>query len=342
MSKPVFVYVIYIASTPEKVFKALTDTEATAKFWFGNAATSNWKVGSPIEFHRESKLILQGKILENDPPRRLSYTFHSMHEPFYGAEQLSLRDRKAEGSGQAYRHPRRVRGRQQGVREHQPGLAARSEMVLASAINSLNFLVELYAYYRGASASPALVPPFVLILLAGIGLLVVWRLRSPAMLEAAMIATAVISTVTRLGALHPALTYMWPTMMVGLMFVIYLYLPVRFVTSVALALVFSLVTPAWWAWSLGTALPADQLYRGIVWLLFANALGFITANSLQRGQRTQFAQSLVLRQLLSTDASTGIPNRCRFDAALAREWRRCARACAALAADDRYRSLQGL
>jgi uncharacterized protein YndB with AHSA1/START domain len=42
MSKPVFVYVTYIASTPDKVFKALTDTEATGKFWFGNAATSSW------------------------------------------------------------------------------------------------------------------------------------------------------------------------------------------------------------------------------------------------------------------------------------------------------------
>ncbi len=89
MSKPVFVYTIYIASTPEKVFKALTDTDVTAKFWFGNAVTSDWKAGSPVEFHREGKLIVQGKVLEYDPPRRLSYTFHSMHEPFYGTEQPS-------------------------------------------------------------------------------------------------------------------------------------------------------------------------------------------------------------------------------------------------------------
>src|SRR5258707_11476572 len=81
MSKPVFVYTIYIASTPEKVFKALTDTDVTAKFWFGNAVTSDWKAGAPIEFRREGKLIVQGKVLEYDPPRRLSYTFHSMHEP---------------------------------------------------------------------------------------------------------------------------------------------------------------------------------------------------------------------------------------------------------------------
>jgi uncharacterized protein YndB with AHSA1/START domain len=89
MSKPVFVYTIYIASTPEKVFKALTDTDATAKFWFGHAAASNWKVGSPIDFHREGKLTLRGQIIENDPPRRLSYTFQPMHEPHNGSEQPS-------------------------------------------------------------------------------------------------------------------------------------------------------------------------------------------------------------------------------------------------------------
>ncbi|HEU4660184.1 MAG TPA: SRPBCC family protein [Pseudolabrys sp.] len=89
MSKPVFVYVTYIASTPDKIFKALTDHEATGKFWFGNAATSDWKVGSPIEFHREGKLILQGRILENDPPRRLSYSFKPMHDPQFAGEQPS-------------------------------------------------------------------------------------------------------------------------------------------------------------------------------------------------------------------------------------------------------------
>jgi uncharacterized protein YndB with AHSA1/START domain len=89
MDKPVFVYVTYIASTPEKVFDALTSKEATGKYWFGNAATSDWKVGSPIEFHREGKPVLRGKILENDPPRRLSYTFQAMHEPHNGKEAPS-------------------------------------------------------------------------------------------------------------------------------------------------------------------------------------------------------------------------------------------------------------
>lgn len=89
MTKPVFIYVTYIASTPDKVFKALTSAEATGKFWFGNAVSSDWKVGSPITFHREGKLILQGKILEFDPPRRLSHSFKPMHDEKFSAEQPS-------------------------------------------------------------------------------------------------------------------------------------------------------------------------------------------------------------------------------------------------------------
>ena len=89
MNNDQFVYVTYIASTPEKVWEALTNTEITRKFWSGNAVTSDWKVGDPVEFHRDGKLILQGKVLKYEPPRRLSYTFHSMHEPLNGTEQPS-------------------------------------------------------------------------------------------------------------------------------------------------------------------------------------------------------------------------------------------------------------
>ena len=80
MIKPNFVYVTYIASTPDKVFKALTDTDATARFWFGNAVTSDWKIGAPVTFHRNGELVVKGEVLEYDPPRRLSYTFHSQHD----------------------------------------------------------------------------------------------------------------------------------------------------------------------------------------------------------------------------------------------------------------------
>jgi uncharacterized protein YndB with AHSA1/START domain len=79
MSKPQFVYVIYIASTPEKVFDALTSAKATERYWFGNALTSDWKVGSTMAMTRDGETMVKGQILENIPPRRLSYTFQAQH-----------------------------------------------------------------------------------------------------------------------------------------------------------------------------------------------------------------------------------------------------------------------
>jgi len=35
MSKPQFVYVTYIETTPEKLWQALTSSEFTKQYWFG-------------------------------------------------------------------------------------------------------------------------------------------------------------------------------------------------------------------------------------------------------------------------------------------------------------------
>ncbi len=76
MSKPEFVYAIYIASTPEKVFEALTDARMSERYWHGNSIASDWKVGSPLRIrlpHRDKDVT--GEVLEYDPPRRLAYSF---------------------------------------------------------------------------------------------------------------------------------------------------------------------------------------------------------------------------------------------------------------------------
>ena len=76
MSKPEFVYTIYIASTPEKVFEALTDTRMSERYWHGNCVVSDWTVGSSftLRLARHDNDVT-GKVLEYDPPRRLSYSF---------------------------------------------------------------------------------------------------------------------------------------------------------------------------------------------------------------------------------------------------------------------------
>ena len=73
MSKEQFVYVTYIASTPEIVWNALQDEEFTQKYWANHRNVSDWKVGSPWRHEdRESGAIyFVGTVLESNPPNRL-------------------------------------------------------------------------------------------------------------------------------------------------------------------------------------------------------------------------------------------------------------------------------
>jgi uncharacterized protein YndB with AHSA1/START domain len=75
MSKPEFVYITYIETTPEKLFEALTSSEFSRQYWFGTELRSGWTIGSPFALVTDGTETDVGEILEFDPPRRLSYTF---------------------------------------------------------------------------------------------------------------------------------------------------------------------------------------------------------------------------------------------------------------------------
>lgn len=75
MSKPEFVYTTYIETSAEKLWHALTDGDFTERYWFGHRVTSDWKVGSPFRFAKQGKPGVEGKVLESDPPRRLTYSW---------------------------------------------------------------------------------------------------------------------------------------------------------------------------------------------------------------------------------------------------------------------------
>jgi uncharacterized protein YndB with AHSA1/START domain len=80
-SKPEFVYVTYIETTPEKLWEALTNSEFTRRYWFNTEVKSDWKVGSPFALVMDGKTTDTGEILEADRPRRLAYTFkHELDE----------------------------------------------------------------------------------------------------------------------------------------------------------------------------------------------------------------------------------------------------------------------
>ena len=85
MTKPSFVYVTYIATTPEKVWQALVDTDVMRKYWADPTANapahvnvSDWKPGSKWEHRRvdDARTVdIVGKVVESTPPRRLVLTW---------------------------------------------------------------------------------------------------------------------------------------------------------------------------------------------------------------------------------------------------------------------------
>jgi uncharacterized protein YndB with AHSA1/START domain len=74
MSKPSYIYVTYINTTPEKLWQALTDGETTRRYWVNHRNASDWKVGSAWrheDFDDPSLVDIAGTVLESAPPRHL-------------------------------------------------------------------------------------------------------------------------------------------------------------------------------------------------------------------------------------------------------------------------------
>ncbi|MEK6229701.1 MAG: metalloregulator ArsR/SmtB family transcription factor, partial [Actinomycetota bacterium] len=67
------VFEIYIKTTPERLWEAITDGELRQKYSFGVGVTSDWTPGSRYEaLHPGAGIaISEGENLEVDPPRRL-------------------------------------------------------------------------------------------------------------------------------------------------------------------------------------------------------------------------------------------------------------------------------
>jgi uncharacterized protein YndB with AHSA1/START domain len=67
------VFEIYIKTTPERLWAAITDPEIRSKYNFGSRQTSDWTPGSRYEVTHPGAdgLLGEGENLEVDPPRRL-------------------------------------------------------------------------------------------------------------------------------------------------------------------------------------------------------------------------------------------------------------------------------
>jgi uncharacterized protein YndB with AHSA1/START domain/DNA-binding transcriptional ArsR family regulator len=74
------VFEIYIKTTPERLWEAITNPELRAKYNFGASPTNEWKPGAKFEMSAGGGAVPlgDGEVVEVDPPRRLVHTLRAL------------------------------------------------------------------------------------------------------------------------------------------------------------------------------------------------------------------------------------------------------------------------
>jgi uncharacterized protein YndB with AHSA1/START domain len=83
------VFEIYIKTTPERLWQAITDPEMRRKYTFGAVVKSDWTPGSRYQAFGGDRLIAEGENLEIDPPRRLVQSFRALWDEEVTGEGFS-------------------------------------------------------------------------------------------------------------------------------------------------------------------------------------------------------------------------------------------------------------
>ncbi|MDP9484179.1 MAG: helix-turn-helix domain-containing protein [Chloroflexota bacterium] len=87
-TRPTHVYEIYIRTTPERLWRAITDGNDTSRYYYGTAVNSTWEVGAPLTYtYPDGTLAAEGTVLEIDRPNRLVTTFHAVWDPEVAADR---------------------------------------------------------------------------------------------------------------------------------------------------------------------------------------------------------------------------------------------------------------
>jgi uncharacterized protein YndB with AHSA1/START domain/DNA-binding transcriptional ArsR family regulator len=92
VENPTFVYTTYIKTTPERLWQALTEPSFTRRYWFGVTFETDWRPGSAMAWDHAGVVTDDPEqvVLEAEPYRRLSFTWHAVTPEL--AEALDFTD----------------------------------------------------------------------------------------------------------------------------------------------------------------------------------------------------------------------------------------------------------
>jgi uncharacterized protein YndB with AHSA1/START domain len=83
------VYEILIRTTPERLWRAITDPADTQLYYYGTRVQSDWKPGSRLVYLDGDEVSLDCAIVEIEPPHRLVHSFTMVYAPEMAAERPS-------------------------------------------------------------------------------------------------------------------------------------------------------------------------------------------------------------------------------------------------------------
>ena len=83
------VYAVFIRATPEQVWDAITKPEFTTKYFHGTKIESTFEPGAPYLSLAGDDRMIEGEVLESDPPRVLKTTWRALFDPELAEEAYS-------------------------------------------------------------------------------------------------------------------------------------------------------------------------------------------------------------------------------------------------------------
>jgi uncharacterized protein YndB with AHSA1/START domain len=85
------VYEVFIRATPEQVWDAITQPEFTTKYFYGSAVDTTCEAGTPWRgwSSDRTRQLVDGEVLESDPPRLLRHTWRALYDEDTAAEPFS-------------------------------------------------------------------------------------------------------------------------------------------------------------------------------------------------------------------------------------------------------------
>jgi uncharacterized protein YndB with AHSA1/START domain len=102
MAESRFVYVTYIRTTAEKLWRALTEPEFTRQYWMETTHESEWKPGASWRIvFADGRVADSGEILEIEPQHKLILTWRHEIIPALTAEGYSRMSYELEEQGDA-------------------------------------------------------------------------------------------------------------------------------------------------------------------------------------------------------------------------------------------------